>query len=416
MISKCVVALSLMLLGFLARAEEAYNYPYKNPDVATLSTAIMKSTFDSRHPVQKFMETPSISGRNQTPLFEGRGNFRFSFFPQSHAAPLIFMIADLGGSHVSGYMIYEAELLYKNGFNVISIASPFFWNFVISSSQTTLPGITDEDARDLYQVMQKALSEVKKCHPYKITQIGMIGLGFGGLEAAHVSAIDQTEKKLNIQRYLLINPIVNLVSAVTQIEKRAAIALEIGMDRVEVLKSEAFNFVVDNFGRNTNDADYFLNLENRFPLSDKEYQFLVGGNLRASLGDTIFASQQVYDLGILKSPLSKFHWDERHKEVNAYGYLDYFQKLILPQFKKYNFFTMQKHINMDSVEPGLHDNPNMFLMHNTDDPLVSAAQLATLQTVFGPDRSYIYPTGGHLGNLWYSQNQKDLLKIFADLK
>ena len=102
--------------------------------------------------------------------------------------------------------------------------------------------------------------------------------------------------------------------------------------------------------------------------------------------------------------------------MNAYGYLDYFQKLILPQFKKYNFFTMQKHINMDSVEPGLHDNPNMFLMHNTDDPLVSAAQLATLQTVFGPDRSHIYPTGGHLGNLWYSQNQKDLLKIFADLK
>ena len=208
----------------------------------------------------------------------------------------------------------------------------------------------------------------------------------------------------------------NLVSTVTQIEKHAAIALEIGMSRVSELKSKAFNFVVDNMDRNTNDSDYFLNLQSRFPLSNQEYQFLVGGNLRSGLGDTIFASQQVHDLGILKSSISKYHWDERHTEVNAFGYLEYFQKFILPQFKKYNFFTMQKHINMDSVEPGMHDNPNMYLMHNTDDPLISAAQLVTLQGVFGPERSKIYPLGGHLGNLWYSQNQKDLLKIMADLK
>lgn len=416
MILKSILVLFLNLLALSAFAQETYHYPYANADVATLSTVLMKSTFDSRHAVQKLMEVPSIAGRNQTFLFEGRGNFRFGFFPQNHEAPLVFIIADLGGSHVSGYMTYEAELLYKNGFNVITISSPFFWNFVISSSQTTLPGITDEDARDLYEVMQKALTQVKKEHSYRITNIGLIGLGFGGLEAAHLSTIESTEKKLNIKRYVLINPVVNLVSTVTQIEKHAAIALEIGMNRVAELKSKAFNFVVDNMDRNTNDADYFLNLQSRFPLSNQEYQFLVGGNLRSSLGDTIFASQQVHDLGILKSPISKYHWDERHAEVNKFGYLDYFQKMILPEFKKYNFFTIQKHINMDSVEPAMHENANMFLMHNTDDPLMSAAQLATLQTVFGPERSKFYPLGGHLGNLWYSQNQKDLLKILVDLK
>ena len=162
MILKYIVALFVSVLALEAVAQETYKYPYTNPDVATLSTAIMKSTYDSRHAVQQLMEVPSISGRNQTSLFAGRGNFRFGFFPQNHDAPLVFIIADIGGSHVSGYMTYEAELLYKNGFNVITIASPFFWNFVISSSQTTLPGMTDEDARDLYEVMQKTLVQVKK--------------------------------------------------------------------------------------------------------------------------------------------------------------------------------------------------------------------------------------------------------------
>ncbi len=416
MILKSVIISFVFFLALTTKANVTYDYPYTNADIATLSTAIMKSTFDRGHSVQKLMEVASLPGRNETFLFEGRGNFRFGFFAQKQAAPLIFIIADLGGSHASGYMTYEAELLYKDGFNVITVASPFFWNFVISSSQTTLPGITDEDARDLYEAMQKALVQVKKSHTAEITKIGLIGLGLGGLEAAHLSSIERIEKKLDIQRYLLVNPIVNLIFSVTQIEKHAAIALEIGMERVTQIKSKAFGFVVDNFDRNSNDADYFLNLQNRFPLSDKEYKFLVGGNLRSGLGDTIFASQQVLDLGVLKSPISKNNWNERHAEVNAFGYLGYFEKLILPQFKKYNFFTMQKHINMDSVEPDMQLNSNMFLMHNADDPLVSAAQLETLQTVFGPGRAIIYPLGGHLGNLWYSQNQNDLLRIFADLK
>lgn len=188
------------------------------------------------------------------------------------------------------------------------------------------------------------------------------------------------------------------------------------MNRVGELKTKAFNLVVDNTDKNTNDPDYFLDLQKKFPLKDNEYQFLFGANLRMTLGDTIFASQMVKNIGVLKSSISKYSWDARHAEVNAFSFLDYFQKFLLPNFKKYNFFTIQKHVNLDSVEPSIKENPNMFLMHNMDDPLVSANQMTTLMNVFGPERAKIYPRGGHLGNLWYSQNQKDLLNILSVLK
>ena len=92
-----------------------YNYPYTNPEIASLTTVIMQSTLGKGHSAAQRLEVANIHGRNNTFLFEGRGQFRFNFFAQNKPAPLVFIIADLGGSFVSGYMIYEAELLYKNG-------------------------------------------------------------------------------------------------------------------------------------------------------------------------------------------------------------------------------------------------------------------------------------------------------------
>ena len=53
-------------------------------------------------------------------------------------------------------------------------------------------------------------------------------------------------------------------------------------------------------------------------------------------------------------------------------------------------------------------------MHNLDDILVSAEDVAYLEKVFGK-RATIYPHGGHLGNLWYPENKEHLLDVFKPL-
>ena len=401
-------------------AQDKYDYPYKSADIATLSAQMMKSKHDESFSKMKFMEVEVIAGRNKTFLMEGRGNYRFGFYPQKKNAPLVFLIADFSGSIVSGYMNYEADLLQENGYNVITMSSSFFWNFVISASQTGLPGVTDEDAADMYWAMQLALAKVKSEHKYPIGKVGVIGLGLGGLTAAHISAIDGREKKLNIERYLLINPVVNMLHAITEMETRASIAFEIGMGRVEEIKAKAFNFVVDLMDKkfNVDEPAYFSNLDKKFVLSPKEYTFLTGGLLRTSIDDVIFASQLVKDAGILKSRLDKYHWNERHAEIEGFGFKGYLEKLVIPHFStKYPKLTdMLKHVNFTYVRKEVLENKNVFMMHNTDDFLVDADQLEYLQGIFGPARSKIYPLGGHLGNLWFKQNQTDMLNVMSALK
>lgn len=402
---------------------QAYNYPYKNADVASLTLSIMKSKYQGKGLLPKHIQSlsvPVIDGRNNTYLVEGRGDFRFYFYGQKKDAPLIFIIADLNGNMSSGYMSYEAELFYENGFNVVTISSAFFWNFVVSSSRTALPGVTDEDAQDMYLAMQKALEKVKSIHKSKITRIAAMGMGLGGLELAHISAIENKERKLGIERYLLVNPVVNILHMITQIETRVALALELGMPKVNYIKDRAFNFVVDTMSsqQDVTKPDFFLNLDKKFVLSEKEYTFLSGAVFRMSIGDTIMAGQLVHDRGVLKSKLSRWKRQDRIDEISELGFVGYMKKILVPEFsKKYpKLLDLLRHANFNFVRADVMNNQNIFLMHNADDFLVDADQIDYLKTLVAPERTKIYPLGGHLGNLWFEQNKNDRLKVFEDMK
>lgn len=418
--SIALLAVFLLLGSSIFANEGDYNYPYKNADVATLTTAIMKSRHQETFKSIKFMDVGVVPGREKTFLFEKRSELKFGFYAQKQAAPLVFLIADIANTHVTGYMLYMADLLQEQGYNVVTLSSQLSWNFVISSSQTGIPGVTSEDATDMYKALQIVLNKVKKNHSKPITKTAVIGFGFGGLLAAHISSLDEQQKALNIDRYVLVNPVVNVVHAITQIETRASIAHELGDKRVQKLKSQAFNFVYNNLSSTVSamDSQYFLNLETKFPLPEKEYEFLTGALLRLNVGDTIFATQLVNDIGVLKSKLTRYNQTDRHNEVNEFGLSGYLKQFILPYFStKYSkVLDILKQSNLHLVRKTLVENKNIYLMHNADDMLIDADQLTYLQNIFENDRRKIYPLGGHLGNLWYETNQKDLLQMLDGIK
>lgn len=397
----------------IVSANETYNYPYQNPDVATLTASIMKSKMKDGKDVLKLLEVSAISGRNDFALTKGRGNFRYGYAGQKKSSQLVFILPDLGGTVVNGASQFLADHFYQNGFSVITLSSPFSWNFVLSSSQSTLPGLTDEDAADVYASMQLALKDVKSRFKPNFSRIGFVGLGLGGLEGAYIHALDKKEKKINIDRYLLINPIVDFVFAITEVENRASIALDLGEARVEEIKSKALNFVLDNSDKDVNDPKFFANLDKRFVLSNKEYNFLTGGLIHSNLADVILTSQIVKDLGILKSKAN--NWNERHKEAEALNFLDYFEKFVIPQIADRAADPLQylvEHSNLEAMTESLKNDSSVFIMHNQDDFLVDSAQLNLLTEMVGPSRMKIYPMGGHLGNLWYSENQQDIINVF----
>lgn len=60
------------------------------------------------------------------------------------------------------------------------------------------------------------------------------------------------------------------------------------------------------------------------------------------------------------------------------------------------------------------EHRSVFLIHNLDDILVSAEDVAYLEKVFDKCAT-VYPRGGHLGNLWYPENKEHLLDVFKPL-
>lgn len=397
-----------------AYAESSYNYPYQNPDVATLTASLMKTKMKDGHEVMKSLKVTVIPGRNEVPLVKGRGELHYGYYPQKKTSPLIFIVPDLGGTLANGAMQFLGDLFYQNGFSVITLPSPFSWNFVLSSSRTTLPGITDQDAADLYVAMQLALQDVKNRYKPNFSRIGFVGLGLGGLQGAYIQVLDNKEKKLIIDRYLLVNPLVDLVASLTEVENRASYALDLGDKRVNEIKSKAFNFVINNMDKDVNDPSFFANLPSRFVLSDKEYQFLTGGLIHTNLADVVLTSQIVKDLGVLKSKVS--NWADRHKEVDQLNFLDYFEKFIIPFVTDKSAADpleyIMSHTNFDAVSESVKNSGSVFIMHNHDDFLIDPSQLNTLTETVGVDHIKIYPLGGHLGNLWYSQNQEDMVNTF----
>lgn len=379
----------------------------------------MKSVHKDPFKYIKNIKTTIIPGREKTFFFEKRSQLNTNFYPQKKEAPLVVLIADMSGSPFSGYMMYMADIIHAAGFNVLTIPSPLFWNFVVSSSTTAMPGLTRDDAIDMYQALQKVLANVKSQHSYKFTKTSLVGFGFGGLLSGHIADLDQKQKAINFDQFVLINPVVNLNNAIFEIETRTAIALELGMPRVNAIKAKAFNLAFELLDEKNNalDPHYFANLEQKFPLSEKEYKFLSGALMRMYIGDTIFASQLVNDLGILKTKITKFRVNARHAEIEPYGLVGYIKTFFIPfHLKKYKLLEILKYSNLNLVRKTLISNKNIFLFHNADDFLINTEQLDELKEIFEEDRRIIYPKGGHLGNLWFDKNKSDLLQILNRLR
>jgi hypothetical protein len=68
--------------------------------------------------------------------------------------------------------------------------------------------------------------------------------------------------------------------------------------------------------------------------------------------------------------------------------------------------------SLSTLAPELRANSRLYVMHSSDAFLARPEDLEALRSWLG-DRLYLYPRGGHLGNLWFGKNREDLRHIMA---
>jgi hypothetical protein len=408
--------LLLATIWFSSGSIEAteYKYPHRDPYIATATTAILSDDGATPRVNSEVVHVPGLPGRNRLPSLEGRGDVSIALYRQNRPAPLIFILAGIGSNAYFGVGPYLASLFYKEGAHIVILPSPMSWNFALSASRSGAPGFAPEDARDLYEVMQKSLTTLRERYELKITAISFMGVSLGALQGAYLSVIDDDERKIGIAKYLLVNPPVDLFYAVRKLDEWNALRNELGRDKSQAIVAKAIA-IVESFSEERRDSPaVFDRLAKKFAgFTTEELQFLIAENLQSQLSELVYVTQVLHDQKILSAPKGQMR--KRLQEAKDFTFTDYHEKVAVPLWKLHareSDAILETFINRGSLARilgRLRSNSKVHITHNVDDFLAERKSIEELKEALG-DRMTLYPYGGHLGNLWYSENKALALK------
>jgi hypothetical protein len=393
----------LTALSILTGSVEAgeYAYPYHDPYLATATTAILSDDGATPRADSIIVHVPGLPGRNQLPGLEGRGDTSLALYRQSRPAPLLFIVAGLGSNPYFGVAPYLASLFYREGFHVVILPSPMSWNFALSASRSGAPGFAPVDARDLYEVMQKTLTALRARYDVKTTSINLLAVSLGALEGAYLSVIDADERKIGIDKYLLVNPPVDLAYAVRKIDEWSGLKRKFGREKSQEIIAEALA-VVDSFSneRRDNPAVFDRLAKKLAGFTREELQYLIAENLHSELSELVYVTQVIDDQKLLTAP--KDDMRKRLEEAKQMTFTNYNQQIGVPRWQKQisdpqaDLDTFIQRGSLARIADQLRDNPKVHILHNADDFLAERKSIDALKDALS-DRVTLYPYGGHLG-------------------
>ena len=157
------------------------------------------------------------------------------------------------------------------------------------------------------------------------------------------------------------------------------------------------------------------------PFNSVESKSLIGMTFRFMLRDIIYSSQRRNNQGVLQHPIHNFRREPVYQEILQYSYEDYFEKFAIPYYEGHGLGTnapeaLQKAGDLRTYDAGLRANPDIRVIVNENDFLLTDEDLAWLRATFTPEQLTVFNRGGHLGNLVNPVVQKTILGALAGLK
>ncbi|CAE6909087.1 MULTISPECIES: serine/threonine protein kinase [Pseudomonas] len=403
---------------------QTYGYPITNPFAATLAT-----TPEALRP--KLPEDSDIDQDDYKIQLHPERAFELTdnFWPvtkmgyrlarQKGAAPLVFIIAGTGAAYSSSTPEYLKKLFYGAGYHVVQLSSPTSYDFMVSASRFATPGVSTEDADDLYRAMQA----VRAQHPeLKVTDYYLTGYSLGGLHAAFVSKLDETRRSFNFKRVLLLNPPVNLYASISNLNKLVQTEVK-GVSNNTNFYDLIFKKLTRYFKQkgyiDINEAMLADFQSSKEALNDEQMAMLIGTAFRFSSADIAFTSDLLNHRGLITPPDVKI---KKSTDMTPYfrraltcDFDCYMTEQLIPMWRaRYDGGSLNQliqDVSLYSLKDYLHNSPKIAVMHNADDIILSRGDLGFLRSTFG-DRLTVYPLGGHCGNLNYRVNSDAMLEFF----
>jgi ABC-type transporter lipoprotein component MlaA/pimeloyl-ACP methyl ester carboxylesterase len=392
------------------RANRVANFQVKGkPDPASLET--LESVFFTF----KDPEFPD-RGKTRSVLIPATGRkLKFSFWLQPGKAPVVYIVPGMGSHRLAETSLALAELVYKNGFSVVCISSPFNFEFMEHASTVALPAYLPVDGHDLHVALTDINHRLNTLYPGRLGDKALMGYSMGAFESLYIASTEPTNQLplIKFDRYVAINTPVRLLHGVSQLDEfyRAPLAWP---------DAERTDDIENTFLKVAALSKNKLTPQTSLPFNAIESKFLIGLTFRFTLRDIIYSSQRRHNMGVLRHSLLDYRREPVYREIFRLSYQDYFAKFVIPYYESRGMAspaaTLEKAGDLRSYDSGLRANPNIRVIVNQNDFLLTDEDLAWLGATVKPASLTIFNQGGHLGNLFNPAVQKTILGALSGLK
>ncbi|MGA2028819.1 MAG: VacJ family lipoprotein [Verrucomicrobiota bacterium] len=393
-----------------ARANRVADFQVKGkPDEASLET--LESVFFT----YQDPEFPS-RGKTRSVLIPTTGRkLKFTFWLQPRKAPVVYIVPGLGSHRLAENSLALAELIYKNGFSVVNISSPFNSEFMENASTVALPAYLPVDGHDLHVALTDIDRHLNKLYPARLGDRALMGYSLGAFQSLFIAATEPTNQSslIKFDRYVAISPPVRLLYGVDKLDEfyRAPLSWP-ETNRTENLENTFLKVAVL--------SKLTLTPRSTLPFNAIESKFLIGMTFRFMLRDIIYSSQRRDNLGVLRHAIWNWRREPVYREILNYSYEDYFDKFATPYYQAHGLGSMasamlEKADDLRTCDAGLRANPDIRIICNENDFLLADEDLVWLRATFLPEQLTVFHRGGHLGNLVNPTMQKTILGALANL-
>ncbi|MDB6125428.1 MAG: VacJ family lipoprotein [Pedosphaera sp.] len=341
---------------------------------------------------------------------------KFTYWLQPGNAPVVYIAPGLGSHRLAETALALAELVYKQGFSVVSVSSVYNPEFMEHASTAALPAYTPVDAQDLHVALTAIDRQLTKAYPYRLGSKALMGYSMGAFHSLLIAGTESTNQAplVKFDRYVAINTPVRLLYGVSKLDEFYQAPLEWPPEERTADIENTF-LKVAALSSNT------LRPQSTLPFSAVESKFLIGLAFRFILRDVIYSSQRRNNQGVLQHPIKNLRRDPVYQEILQFSYKDYFQKFAIPYYKTRGIDLASPEVlakagDLRTYAEGLHANPHIRLIANRNDFLLADEDYDWLRATFDPKQMTVFERGGHLGNLSHPGVQKAILNALQDLR
>jgi len=344
---------------------------------------------------------------------------KFTFWLQPKKAPVVYLVPGLGSHRMSETELALAELVFKEGFSVVTVSSPYNYEFMEAAATAAMPAYTPVDAHDLHVALTVIDHHLDRLYPDRLGDRAIMGYSMGAFHSLIVAGSESSQPAnqpplLKFDRYVAINTPVRLLYGVSVLDDfyNAPLAWPAANRTADI---ENIFLKVADLTKNS------LTPRTSLPFDAVESRFLIGLSFRIILRDVIYSSQSRHNQKILQHPVAKWRREPVYQEILQYSYQDYFQKFVIPYYQTRGIDltapdALEKASDLRTYGDGLHANSNVRLILNRNDFLLPDADLAWLQATFAPGQITLFEQGGHLGNLAHPAVQQAILHALDGLQ